>query len=79
MLKLHALGFLGTVMCLFCFAGVTWEFMAPSSFSYLALNLIGGGILVYYTLKLRAWASGLYNIIWVAIIAINIGRLLSIT
>lgn len=72
----EAIGWYGTVAIISAFALVSFGFLEAKSVLYQILNGTGAIGIVYISLKKKAYQPAVLNIIWTAIAAIAIAKVL---
>ncbi len=64
---IEVLGWIGTIVLIASFGGVSYGRIDGRSRAYQALNIVGGLLLAVNTAWHRAWPSVAMNIIWIGI------------
>jgi hypothetical protein len=73
-LLIDILGWTGSILYLLAYALVSMKKTEGDSFLYQGLNILGGSLLVIYTLHLGAYATTGLNAFWVALGLFILGR-----
>ena len=74
MIIFEILGWIGTAALLLAYALVGWGRSAPSSLSYIGLNLLGAIGLAVNGIAHGAWPSTALNLLWLAIGLVSLAR-----
>lgn len=76
-LLVDIIGWIGSIEVLIAYGLNSYQKIRSDSPMFYFLNFTGGICLVVYTIYKEAFASAFVNIIWVAIAAVAIGKLLT--
>lgn len=74
---LEILGGVGAVMVLAAYGLNSYQKIRSDSWWFLLLNILGGIILIVYTVAKSAWANTIINVVWVIIAIPGIIKLLT--
>jgi hypothetical protein len=71
---IEAVGVAGAIAVLLAYGLNTYKKIKSDDVSFLALNLIGGLLLIFYSLAKQAWANMVINAVWMIIAVIHLVR-----
>lgn len=72
----EATGIAGALAVLIAYGLNSYKRIKPDSWTFIALNLTGAGLLIVYSIAKDAWANMFINVVWVMIAVGSIVRIL---
>lgn len=71
---IEGIGILGALAILIAYALNSYQKISSSSTAFYLLNLVGGGLLIIYSIYKEAWANIVINVVWVLVAIIALAR-----